>query len=327
MNHAKNVRLHTLMLGAGLLLASAGANAQATRTWVSGVGDDANPCSRTAPCKTFAGAISKTATDGIISVLDPGGFGTVTITKGITIDGGGIEASILASGATGVTVNAPATAVVTLRNLRISGNLGTGINGVRFLNGSALHIERCIIESFRSTAANAGFGILVNPTTAGARRLYVSDTIVQDSGSSTTGGGMNVVPTGGGFVHTVIKNSHFVNNLGHGLRLADNTHTTVENTNISGNRKSGIFATASSGLNITEVVARYNTITDSGTDPGFAALVASGATAFINIANNVIANNELALTTISGGNIRSFGDNQVLNNTTNGAPTATINEL
>src|SRR5438309_2453304 len=61
--------------------------AQATRTWVSGVGDDANPCSRTAPCKTFAGAISKTAKDGEIDALDPGGFGAVTVTKSITIDG------------------------------------------------------------------------------------------------------------------------------------------------------------------------------------------------------------------------------------------------
>src|SRR5437879_11053053 len=78
------------------------AQAQATRTWVSGVGDDANPCSRTAPCKTFAGAISKTAKDGEISVLDPGGFGTVTITKSITIDcSGGGFASILASGTNG----------------------------------------------------------------------------------------------------------------------------------------------------------------------------------------------------------------------------------
>ena len=65
------------------------ANAQATRTWISGVGDDANPCSRTAPCKTFAGAISKTAAGGEIDVLDPGGFGAVTITKAITLDGGG----------------------------------------------------------------------------------------------------------------------------------------------------------------------------------------------------------------------------------------------
>src|SRR5437870_12453885 len=95
------------LLGAACLLTANAdpARAQATRTWVSGVGDDANPCSRTAPCKTFAGAISKTATGGVISVLDPGGFGAVTITKAITIDGGGTEGSILSSLTTGVIVS------------------------------------------------------------------------------------------------------------------------------------------------------------------------------------------------------------------------------
>src|SRR6202163_776970 len=91
---------------------------QASRTWVSGVGDDANPCSRTAPCKTFAGAISKTAAGGEIDALDPGGFGAVTITKGITIDGGGGQvASVLAAGTFGIIVNAPG-AIVTLRNIQ-----------------------------------------------------------------------------------------------------------------------------------------------------------------------------------------------------------------
>src|SRR5437870_8198838 len=99
------------------------ANAQATRTWVSGVGDDLNPCSRTAPCKTFAGAISKTAAGGEIDVIDPGGFGTLTITKSITIDGGigSGWASILAAGTNGIIVNASSTSVVTLRNLSING--------------------------------------------------------------------------------------------------------------------------------------------------------------------------------------------------------------
>src|SRR5438270_167366 len=93
-----------------MLAFAAMAQAQASRTWVSGVGDDANPCSRTAPCKTFAGAISKTAAGGEINCLDPGGFGTVTITKSITIDCGGTFGSILASGVNGVNVNDSATA-------------------------------------------------------------------------------------------------------------------------------------------------------------------------------------------------------------------------
>src|SRR2546423_15664508 len=101
---------------------------QATRTWVSGVGDDANPCSRTAPCKTFAGAISKTAAKGEINVIDPGGFGGVTITKAITIDGYGSEAGVLVSGTNAIVVNAGAPDPVTLRDIAVNGP-GTGPDG------------------------------------------------------------------------------------------------------------------------------------------------------------------------------------------------------
>src|SRR5262249_34166871 len=123
--------------------------AQASRTWVSGVGDDVNPCSRTAPCKTFAGAISKTAAGGEIDALDPAGYGAVTITKAITIDGGGGQvASVLVAGTNGIVVQAGPTDVVTLRNLRINGIRGTasgGLNGIRYLSGAALHVENCHI--------------------------------------------------------------------------------------------------------------------------------------------------------------------------------------
>src|SRR5437762_8730468 len=96
------------------------AQAQATRTWVSGVGDDVNPCSRTAPCKTFAGAISKTAAGGEIDCLDPGGFGSVTATKSIIFDGSGTFGSILSSAVTGINVNG-AGIVVRVRGLSING--------------------------------------------------------------------------------------------------------------------------------------------------------------------------------------------------------------
>src|SRR6266566_6186450 len=141
--------LMAMGLGLAFLVPTAPAQAQASRTWVSGVGDDANPCSRTAPCKTFAGAISKTAAGGEIDALDPGGFGAVTITKGITIDGGGGQvASVLVSGTNGIVVQANAsTDVVTLRNLRING-IGSGINGVQFNSGKALLIQNCEIFGF-----------------------------------------------------------------------------------------------------------------------------------------------------------------------------------
>src|SRR6266581_234043 len=115
----KNVRLCLSILAVSIL-ASSIAQAQATRTWVSGVGDDANPCSRTAPCKTFAGAISKTAAAGSIDVLDPGGFGAVTITKSITISSERFEAGVLVSGTNGIVVAPTAgTDIVILRGLDI----------------------------------------------------------------------------------------------------------------------------------------------------------------------------------------------------------------
>jgi hypothetical protein len=119
----------------------------ATRTWVSGVGDDANPCSRTAPCKTFQGAIDKTAAGGEISVLDPGGFGTLTITKSITINGAGTDASILATCLNGIIVNAADTDVVTLRNLQING-AGTGQTGVKILSAGAVIVDTVAIYGF-----------------------------------------------------------------------------------------------------------------------------------------------------------------------------------
>ena len=135
-------------------------SAQASRTWISGVGDDANPGSRTAPCKTFAGAISKTAAGGEIDCLDPGGFGAVTITKAITLDGGGGQvASILVSGTNGIVVQAGASDVVVLRNLRFAG-IGTGLSAIRFLAGKALIVDHCFIDGFTVS------GVYVGVTTA-----------------------------------------------------------------------------------------------------------------------------------------------------------------
>src|SRR6202023_2880345 len=137
-----------------ICLWSSAAHAQAPRTWVSGVGDDANPCSRTAPCKTFAGAISKTAAGGEIDALDPAGFGALTITKAITLDGGGGQvASVLVSGTNGLVVAAGPNDVVILRNLRINGT-GTGLNGIQFLSGKDLNVENCYIFGFTQNGIN-----------------------------------------------------------------------------------------------------------------------------------------------------------------------------
>src|SRR5712671_7019484 len=139
-----------------LFLPASQAQAQATRTWVSGVGDDANPCSRTAPCKTFAGAISKTAAAGEINCIDPGGFGAVTITKSMTIDCSEVFASVLVSGTNGIVISG-AGIKVTLRNLDIQG-VNTGINGVSILNAAEVVIDHCRIAEFTSAAIRVAAG-------------------------------------------------------------------------------------------------------------------------------------------------------------------------
>lgn len=220
------------------------ANAQATRTWVSGVGDDANPCSRTAPCKTFAGAISKTAAGGIINCLDPGGFGAVTITKSITIDCIGTYGSVLASGTQGIVINALSTDNIVLRGLDINGANG-GTNGVNEIQAKNVSILNCRIANFQfgvkatNTVNSVGLTIagsqIINNSSWGAQIgpngiaavLNMSDTLVNNNGQ-----GIDVA----GPASAVISNSHIERNGTAGLQVEQTAGTaTVESSSISGN--------------------------------------------------------------------------------------------
>ena len=184
------------ILAAGIGFASP-ASAQASRTWVSGVGDDLNPCSRTAPCKTFAGAMSKTAPGGEINCLDAGGFGAFTANKSITVDCTGTMGGILASSTTGVLVNTSGINVV-LRGISIDGgppNI-TGVHGIRFLQGASLTVQDVIIFNFNSASANSGNGITVSVSNAGAE-LNVYDTTIVGNGTPAGGGGILINQSGG----------------------------------------------------------------------------------------------------------------------------------
>jgi hypothetical protein len=175
-----------LLLVFGLLwaaLTASPASAQATRTWVSGVGDDANPCSRTAPCKTFAGAISKTLAAGEINVLDPGGFGAVTITKSITIRSDHVEAGVLVSGTNGIVINAGVNDRVVLEGLDIEG-LGTGLNGVTIIGGKEIYIIRCSIRNFTQNGVNMA-------SSASGARAFINDSFI-----AFNAGGANVAGPG-----------------------------------------------------------------------------------------------------------------------------------
>ena len=183
----KRIALPATILG-GILVALvqvAPAQAQATRTWVSGVGDDVNPCSRTAPCKTFPGAISKTATAGEINCLDSAGFGTINITKSITLRCNGVIGGILAAGTTGVIVNNAAAEVI-LDGLHING-AGTGVTGIRIIAASKVWIMNTKIQGFLNNGINVE---------AASSHTFVNDTFIINNGNAAGAfGGVNIAGT------------------------------------------------------------------------------------------------------------------------------------
>ena len=230
----------SLFAGLGLCLSLAltasPASAQATRTWVSGVGDDANPCSRTAPCKTFAGAISKTAAGGEINCLDPGGFGGVTITKALSIICQYTEGGVLSAGAgvNGILVNAGVNDNVYLRGIDFHG-AGNAQNGVRFIAGGSLTIEDCVIRAYQ---ASSGQGISFQP--GGTSRLVVNNTTVAYNGNAATGGGILIQPTGVGVANAVLNNVRVAMNANAGILVNGASTVTITNSVVSNNPSFGL---------------------------------------------------------------------------------------
>jgi hypothetical protein len=221
----------------GFALMASPANAQATRTWVSGVGDDVNPCSRTAPCKTFAGAISKTAAGGEINCLDPGGFGAVTIIKSMTISCPYTEGGALAGG-NGITVNLPAASdVVVIRGLDIFG-VNPPSNGIRMIGLGSLYVEDSVVRRFN--AANSA-GISIAPT--GAANVTITNTNVTTNGNGATGGGIVIAPTGAGSANVTISNSRVNGNANAGVLVNGTATVMVVNSVVSNNPSFG-FRTA-----------------------------------------------------------------------------------
>jgi len=224
------------------LIASAPAHAQATRTWVSGVGDDVNPCSRTAPCKTFPGAISKTAPGGEINCLDPGGFGAVTITKAITISCEIGTAGVLVQGTNGIIVSAGANDVVQLKGLDIEG-LNSGINGIQFNTGAALIVENTRIRNFTS------FGINFAPS-SGVATLNVKDSSITHNGSTTGGGGVLVSAGASGFARALLSRVTVDRNF-FGVSAAGNGPTSavqIFQSTVSGSASIGVNASGTGAV-------------------------------------------------------------------------------
>lgn len=309
-----------IALGVSLVAFATPSFAQATRTWVSGVGDDVNPCSRTAPCKTFAGAISKTAAGGEINCLDPGGYGTLTITKSITIDCTGTFGSALNSGGVnGFVINdsvsgTPNTAEVILRGIAINGAGTTpGLNGIRFLSGSSLVLEDVLIQN-----QLGGNGISLQPA---ARIEFYAENVTVTDGA----GGILMQPTGAnGAIRAFLRNVRVQNNSGAGLSINTTGNTApagifamVEKSVLTGNA-TGVALNTPVGTTSATVMLNDSVVSGNLT----VGLTATGAAARIRAANSSVTSNTTGVAIAGGAIINSYGNNRLDGNGSNGAFTA-----
>jgi hypothetical protein len=287
-----------------ILALSSLAQAQATRTWVSGVGDDLNPCSRTAPCKTFAGAISKTFIAGEIDALDGGGYGTVTVAKSITIDGGPGLASILSSATTGTTVNIAVNANdperrVTYRRLTINGTgssggtigLRTGLRGIRFLAGQNVYVEDCYLQNFTNEAIQVS-------TSEASSYLSVKNTNIQNAnvGISTS--------TTTGFTLLSTDRARIERMTGNGITLGTHAFAHIRDSFILFNGADGINMSAS---NTDGKLFVENSMVSSNTSAG---IRAGGAGSGAVISKSTLSLNSSALAT-GGGTVGSHQNNSI----------------
>lgn len=297
-----------------ILALSSLAQAQATRTWVSGVGDDVNPCSRTAPCKTWAGAISKTAVNGEINALDSGGFGAVTVTKSITLDGTGVHASTLNSSTTGIIINISTSAAldplatVRLRNLSLNGtgSCGAGCGnrtGLRGINVSSANARqpKVFVENL-FIHGNVNEGILF---AANGGELVVKNSSIIDNGTA----GIRADSGGANPVFLSVEDTHSDFNTQEGVRVEDNVRATVYNSAAMNNGLNGfvvITSTTASQMNIDRSVSANNK------QVGVFSIAQNGIAATIRLSNSSVYNN-----TVNGLQITGAPTAQLLTNQKN----------
>jgi hypothetical protein len=312
----KRFALFTALILGLWVLGAAPASAQATRTWVSGVGDDVNPCSRTAPCKTFAGAISKTAAGGEINCLDPGGFGAVTINKSMTIACQYTEGGALAGG-NGITVNLPAAAdVVYIRGLDIFG-VNPPTHGVRFIGNGTLHIEDCTIRRFNALNSQ---GVSFQPTGAGT--LFMNNVTVAENGNGTSGGGILIQPTGAsGSARAVLTDVRVKNNANAGLRIDTGSATaaagitvTIDRILITGSGGAGI-STNTIAVGVPAKVMLVNSTLANNISHG---ILAGGPGTTFRVGNTTIHGNGFGVQFGTGAIGNTYGDNRLDGNAPDG---------
>jgi hypothetical protein len=312
-------------LSATILALLAAPPAQAIpRTWVASNGSNANPCTRPAPCADFQTAHTSTDDGGEINCVDAGDFGSLTISKSITIDCTGIFAGMEPSFSS-VFVNAPGS-VVTLRGLSMHGG-GIGGVGIDFFRGAVLHVENCRISSFRAAficIPPCSGGIVFRPPAGVTATLYVSDSAIENNGLPTNGGGIIIEPAGSGSARVVLDRVEIENNT-HGI-LADGTGSSgsivvqVRDSLVTGSSGNGIAATTAAGAAATGIVVDgSSSVGNAGTG-----VLAQGAGALVHLGSSTVAGNGAGLGVTGGGQIHSYQNNQATGNAIDGAVTANL---
>lgn len=321
----KRVAIFSLLLFAGLGLASASAPAWAAyttlRIFVSSTGSDLNDCITIATaCRTLDGALQKAQPGGEIDLVDTladnARFSALRIDKAITIDGGAGHVTLIARvyGNNGFDIVAPPNAVVVLRNLTLNGMrqqtdsppYASGVNGIKFTSGGALHLENLRILGFTSV------GVAFEPTNVA--KLQINNSIITDNGDA----GILVKPSAGGNASVTLVGVTSSRNK-YGLFVQNLASAVVQDSTINDNTTAGIFTFAgAAGRTSVErsVVAR-----NSG-----AGVLARGPQATVVLSETAIFSNVTGISAIDGGKVISFGNNRINGNTTNGAPTSTVSQ-
>jgi hypothetical protein len=277
-----------LGVGVALMAIAVGtAEAQPKRVFVSATGSDANPCSRTQPCRTLDDGVATVAANGEVIVLDSGNYGDVVIGKAVSIVAApGVYATIVQEGSQpGITVNAPAGALVILRNLTVHRQPAAfGGIGIRFNSGGQIYIEDCVVEgAFANGIQGGASGLTLHVTDTKVRGGIDEDAIEVFSGSAyltrvhVDGTALKGLEAGGSGVKVTVRDSVFAST-GQGILVGSGAVVTIENSQFSGH---GTALNASTGG---EFRVSQSVIANNGTGVG-------GAGTRISFENNRMVGN------------------------------------
>jgi hypothetical protein len=279
------------------LLPAAPAQAQSIRTFVSTSGSDNPSCSLASPCRHFQAAVAATALGGEVDVLDPGAYGSFTISQAISIEGQGWSYVAPPSGGAAITINA-VSGNVNIRGVSLNGVGVASATGIQFNSGTTLNVQNSVIRNFSSV------GIAFAPTSSTASQLFVSNTLVSDNG----GNGISLNPSGSGSTTGVLDHVTMENNVGVGLNIGNFTQyiTMTVSDSVSANNGGGISAYSGGGTPVS-IMVRNSTIANNSGD----GLGATGTGATIRVTRSTITGNATGWATLTSGIVLSYGDNNI----------------